>query len=80
MLKWERLGEKQVVGARTWSSILDTLSLTCPVIHPIRDEEWAAGHMVELKIGLGWGYKTGNHQHIDGTVMKLDVITKEETT
>ena len=65
MLKWERLGEKQVVGAGTWSSILDTLSLTWPVIHPIRDEEWAAGHMSRVK-KIGWGYKTGNHQHIDG--------------
>lgn len=56
-----------MVGAGTWSSILNMLTLTCPVIHPIRDEEWAAGHMSRVKkIGPGWGYKIGNHQHIDG--------------
>ena len=56
-----------MVGAGTWSSILDMLTLTCPVIHPTRDEEWAAGHMSRVKkIGPGWGYKIGNHQHIDG--------------
>ena len=55
MLKWERLGEKQVVGAGTWSSILDMLSLMCPVIHLIRDEEWAAAHINRVKkIGPSW--------------------------
>ena len=46
---------------------MDILSLTCHVIYPIRNKEWAAGYMSRVKeIGPGWGYKIGSRQHIDG--------------